>query len=161
MPGTIGDTTKTLFLVGPEAHKLHLEFEVNTGATIEKGQLVILATNGKIAPAGTAAAEHTVIGVALHSGTAGELVTVATRGYSVIFAEAKSALNAGPVETYTGAGTNYPQRVNAAASTTYYVAATSGGAVTTAFTPNPVDMIGWSLDVAGDAGDVVRVLLKD
>jgi len=143
MPGQIGDTTKTLFLNGPEAHKLHLEFEVAAGATIAKGQLVTLDATGKVTPAVAGDLEYNILGVSMHDGVGddGDLVTIATRGYSVIYAEAGAALDAGAVEGDNGPGTEYPQVVIPAA--------------------DYASVVGWSLDVAVDIGDVVRVLLKD
>lgn len=139
MPTPFGDTTKTLFLKS-ESHKLFNEFEVTTGQSIKKGQPVILNAVGTVTPAGAAAAPSAVIGVSMHDGDAGELVTVMMKAYLITFAEAgTAALVAGPVKIHTtvyNAVTGYVEVDDAS--------------VTTA------DICGWALDAGGD-GDVIRV----
>lgn len=99
MPATLGGTTKLVFEHDPEAHKLHVEFQVASGQSVRIGDPVILNTNGTIQGAGTAAAKYTILGVSIHDAAAGELATVAVRGYCQVWAEAAAAsLNAGPVQ---------------------------------------------------------------
>lgn len=96
MPATLGSTTTHAFEHDPEAHKLHIEFEVAAGQAVHPADPVILATNGKIQAAGAAASVHTVIGVALKEVAAGLRATVAMKAYCVVNGEAAAAsFNAG------------------------------------------------------------------
>lgn len=106
MPATLGSATVVRFINEAEAHKLHLEFVVESGQTVNAGDSVILANNGKVQLAGTTAPAHTIIGVAINSGAAGDKVTVAMKAYCVVVAEAGAAsLNAGPVQMGAWNGT--------------------------------------------------------
>jgi len=99
MPTTLGSVTTSKFENSPEAHKLHIEFEVAAGQVVHEGDAVILAAAGTIQLAGTGASAETLIGVAIMDGIAGERVTVSMKGYTRVNAEAGTAsLNAGPVE---------------------------------------------------------------
>lgn len=138
----LGDQTRTLFLKGPEAHKLHHEFTVATGSTIKKGQPVKLNTSGDIVPLGAADERHLMIGHSIHNGKAGELVTIVMVAHMIIIAQADAELNAGPVK-YKGMSA-----VAGDKDYSVYVAATT--AVTTQ---------GWALDKAEESGEMVRVAL--
>lgn len=98
MPSSLGSATKTRFLNPPEAHKLHIEFMVEAGQTVQEGDPVMLAANGKVQEAAAATPKYKVIGTAIHSGIAGEFVTVAMKAYTVVVAESNAALDAGPVQ---------------------------------------------------------------
>ena len=99
MPASLGSVTKSVFEHTPEAHKLHMEFVVAAGQNVYKGDLVVLATNGRVQAAGAAVGAFAVLGVAIHDGAAGEFVTVAMRAYAVVNGEAAAAtLNAGAVQ---------------------------------------------------------------
>lgn len=137
-----GEKSKTVFLNDVEAHKLHLEFEVGTGATVKKGQPVVLNNDGTVRPiAGTAGADNVaLIGYSIHDGAAGEMITVGMRAYAVTYAEAAGVQNAGMVFAVATAPTDptYVRWATAAAAT----------------------MHGWALDDAAAAGDLIRVALK-
>lgn len=99
MPTTFGEVTSAVFLNDPEAHKLHLEFVVKTAQVVNKGDAVILNTDGTVQAAGTAALGQDVIGVAVMKAAADERVTIAMKGYAVVKAvAAANAQVAGPVE---------------------------------------------------------------
>ncbi len=141
MLNTLGSTTKSTFLKEVENHKLHQEFEVAAATTIYKGQPVKLDATGKIVPAGAAETEHTVIGYAIMNGAAGELVTVGMRGYGIVWVESVAAVVPGPVK-YTGYN-----------ATTEYNQVDSG-------TVTQANAIGWALDVAAGADELVRMVIK-
>lgn len=99
MPSTLGSTTEHRFDIDPEAHKLHIEFDVETAQVVHDADPVILAANGKIQLAGSAAPAYTVIGVSIHEAVAAERATVSMKAYCVVKAEAAAAsLNAGPIQ---------------------------------------------------------------
>lgn len=99
MPNTLGSVTTKRFEHVPEAHKLHIEFEVAAGQSVHKADPVILAAAGTIQAGADDQAPATILGVSMHERVAGERATVAMRGYCVVLGEAQSAsLNAGPVE---------------------------------------------------------------
>ena len=140
MPYSSGSQTKDIFRWGPEAHKLHLEFEVS--GSVHAGELVKLTTDGKVVALADGDNEEVCIGVSIHTDehAYGDYVVVAVRGYAVIMAQVDADTNCGPAEYggYDGA-TDRP-----------IVAAGQSG-----------NFIGWILDASGEAGDVVRFLLKD
>lgn len=142
MLSNLGEKTKSAFLKEVENHKLHQEFEVAASNTVFKGQPVKLDATGKIVPAAAAEAEHNIIGVAIMDGAEGELVTVGMRGYAIIWAESVAALTPGPIK-YTGYN-----------GTTEYNQVDSG-------TVTQANAMGWALDVASAAAELVRVVIKD
>jgi len=106
MPYSIGANTKSTFEVGPEAHKLNLEFEVD--GTIHVGQPVVLHSDGdKVSPATAASLETDIIGVSIHEGKSayGDYVVVAMKGYAVIWAKAMEVIVPGPI-VYNGFDTS-------------------------------------------------------
>lgn len=106
MPATLGDVTKNVFEHTPEAHKLHIEFVVQTGQTVHKGDPVVLHTDGTVKAAATADPAYKIIGVSIHDGAADERVTVAMKGYCVVIGEAAAAsFNAGPCKLGAWNGT--------------------------------------------------------
>ena len=112
-----------------------IDSRVRPGMPVEinpaTGKIIPLANDGNL--------EY--IGVSLHTSKGGELVTVAMRGYAVIFAHASETLNPGPVnwDSY-----DEPNGVNEYNQT----------AVTA------ITFQGWALD-GGDAGDVIRVVVRN
>ena len=133
-----GGTSKTIWLKGPEAHKLHNEFEVAEGE-VKVSQPVILDAEGKVkaAPAGTK--KNLIIGYSIHNGKADELVTVVMVGFAMIYAKPAAAVTAGPVKTgVMNSGDN--------------------AYLSVANTTDATDQMGWAID-AGDANDIVRVVL--
>jgi len=143
MPTSLGTATTTLFLKS-ESHKLHQEFTVKTGSSVNKGDLVKLHTDGTILPLADDEAQvgSVMVGVSLHDAAAGELATVACRGYMIMFAEASAALNAGPVKMTAVAG-GEGEKVE-------YANIVTDGQATQA---------GQSLDSAAADGDEIRVLI--
>lgn len=141
MPNSLGSQTKTLFLK-QESHKLFEEFEVAATRSVKKGQPVILVTGGYIDAAVKAGAAQASVGIAMQDGAAGELVTVMTRGFAITYAEAgTTALVPGPVSLHTTAfntATGYVEVDDAAIDAT--------------------TQVGWALDNATNAGDIIRVL---
>lgn len=140
MPSTLGSTTTSRFEHAPEAHKLHLDFEVAAGQTVHKADPVIFATNGKVQAAADDQAPHTIIGVSIHEATAGQRATIAMRGYTVVNAEAQAAsLNAGPVEVGPWNATTGRREYAVAADTT--------------------DTVGHAIEQVVADGDAVRVCI--
>jgi hypothetical protein len=142
MPFSSGAQTSDIFRWGPEAHKLHLEFGLQ--GDVFKGQLVKMYTDGKVTALADGDAEYLCVGISIHDNGSpydSDYGVMAVRGYTVIMAQASAALNAGPVESGG------------------FDEATSRQIVTTA--SDAGHTIGWALDVAGDAGDIIRVLIKD
>lgn len=138
----LGEKTKSIFLKGPENHKLHHEFEVAAGQTIKKGQPVILTADGEVSPAGTAAESTTIIGYSVHNGAEGELVTVAMKAYIIVWAMPKAAVIAGPV-AYDGMNTT-DEEYNSVAAVALDAESTT---------------MGWALDAATAPDEPIRVAL--
>ena len=152
MPYLKGNTSKTTILVGPEAHKLMLEFEAS--GDIHVGQPCKMHTDGgKVAPCVSGDPASEMVGISIHAGESayGEYVVLATRGYAVIQAQCDGQVTPGPIE-YTGydATTGYTTVQDLA------VVATPAAA---AALPESLHM-GWALD-AGEDEDIIRVLVKD
>lgn len=142
MPYLFGTDTKTI-LLKHESHKLHQEFEVNTGQTVKKGQPVVIAADEKVQAAGTGSTTQQIIGISLHDGIAGELVTVMMKAYAIIFAECETnTLAAGPVRIGSSAVYN----------------ATTGYVLIDDATVTHANQLGWAIE-GGDDGDIVRVAL--
>lgn len=137
----LGETPKTIWLKGPEMHKLHHEFEVAAGQAIAVGQPVILNADGTIQVAGVAAKTNTVIGYSVHQADAGEMATVALKAYAVVWASPKAALDAGPVKTD---GLNVTDPLY----NSFTVATVDG-----------TDTVGWALDQSTGADEIIRVAL--
>lgn len=143
MPATLGDVTKTVFMNDPEAHKLHLAFDVAAAQVVHIGDPVILNADGTIQLAGVAAVGHTIIGTSMHEGVAGDHVTVAMKAYCVVVAEAAAdAQTAGPVKL--GAW-------NATTVRRAYAATTDGGTLGVT--------VGHALNGADNAGEIHVALL--
>lgn len=99
MPSTLGSTTTSRFEHSPEAHKLHIDFEVASGQTVHEGDPVVLTAAGDIQAAASGASAETLLGVAIMDGTAGNRATVSMKGYCEVNGEAAAAsLSAGPIE---------------------------------------------------------------
>lgn len=142
MPATLGtQTPEAIFAKGPESHKLHIDFEVRASNEVYLGQMVAIHTDGTVFALAADSDEHACVGVAVHNASAGEQVTVATRGYAVVRGQSQAALSPGPVQAKSFDSTN---KVNEFA--------TSTGVGKT---------IGWSLDEATAANQTIRVLIKN
>lgn len=101
MPTTLGSVTTARFEHDPEAHKLHIEFDIVSAQSVYKADPVVLGTNGKVQAAASGDSVYKLLGVSIHDGTAvaGKRVTISMKGYCVVNAEASGASqNAGPVE---------------------------------------------------------------
>jgi hypothetical protein len=147
MPATLGSATVTIF-DRSEMHKMHLEFEVGAAATIYKGQLVKLDTDGTLIAASAADPREEIIGVSIHDavGADGDMCTVVVKGFVVVFAEAAAAsLNAGIVQA--GAFNS---------TTGYQEYAAAAGADDAA---KQVVTVGINLTQATSDGDVIKVML--
>ena len=145
----LGSKTKTVFLKGIENHKLHHEFEVAANNTIKKGQPVFLDTDGMVCVAlaangggegAPATPANNIIGWSIHNGEAGEMVTIGMKAFGIVWAMPNTALNAGPVQ-YGGLNDEDP---------TYNSFATAADAAST---------IGWALDKAAAADELIRVAI--
>lgn len=147
---SLGGTTKNL-IYKSEGEKLSEEFTVAASNTVKQAQPVKLNNAGEVLPWATADGDALLIGYAMTDQAAGELVTVWTRGYMVIMAITAGAVNAGPV-TYS----TYDTSTDIGGTTGYPVVATS--APSSGVAPG---MIGWALDAADGANDVLRILLKN
>lgn len=151
-----GNITKTIFLKGVEAHKLHHEFAVTTGVSVKVGQPVMLTANGDVTPATGTSKNKDIIGYSIHNGKAGELVTIAMKAFGIIMAKPSVALNAGPV-AYNGitnpqprqlVGFNTPSDHGEGVYGNYKAAAADGS-----------DLAGWNLDKTTTANEVVRIAI--
>jgi hypothetical protein len=148
---SLGKVTKNTILKS-ESHKLHEEFTVAAGQTIYQGQPVKLNAAGEVLVYATADGDALLLGYAMCQtpAIAGELVTIAVRGYLTIMAISGGAVNCGPVQY-----SSYDTSTDIGGTTGYNVVATA--AVTSGVAAN---QIGWALDLADGANDLIRVLLK-
>ena len=137
-----GEKTKSVFLKAIEANKLHQEFEVKAAAAVVKGQPLKLAVDGTVEPAATDELAFLVIGYAMHTRAAGELVTVAMKAMAILWTQSAGALNAGPVKILATAPTDPLYR-------SYVATAHATGA----------DVVGYALDAATGADELVRVAI--
>jgi len=114
----------------------------NDTNTIYKGQPVQLQSDGTIEPVVNGDYAYKNIGIAMHDGTGGELVTVMMKGFAIVFMEsATDSLVAGPVTVHSG-GYN----------------TTSGYMQVDDASVDQENQLGWALD-PGDDGDVIRVVI--
>lgn len=137
-----GENTKTVFLNEAESHKLHLAFTASVA--IKKGQPVKLTDDdevGLLIGDGTDA-DH-LLGYSIQNAAVGDQVTIAVRGYAVIFAMSGAAVTVGPVR-YSGVNSGDAMYMN-------YVDAK---------TPNLAKMNGQALDSAAGANELIRVVLQ-
>lgn len=135
-----GPVGKTIYLKGAEAHKLHQAFTVATGAEVRNGQPVKLDEDGEVMPAASEELRENIIGYSIHDGKEGERVTIVVKAFAIIYCKSLDAFNAGKV-SYGGQNTTDPVYMNVASSDivgTY---------------------IGWAIDKATAANQVVRVMV--
>lgn len=110
--------------------------------TIYKSQPVRLQADGTIEPCINGNYKHQNIGIAMHDGLGGELVTVMMKGFAIIFAEcATDSLVAGPVTIHS----------NGYNTTTGYLEVDDASVTID-------NLFGWALD-GGDGGDLIRVVV--
>lgn len=105
----IGNKTPRSAVYKSESHKLCHAFNVNSGKTIRKGQMVVIEENGTISPFESGSKLDKVIGTAITDSITpayqetkqhGPIeVTVAVIGYAIVWGVAGAAsLKAGPVK---------------------------------------------------------------
>lgn len=104
MPGTLGSTTRVVFIEAPEPGKLHIEFE--SAASLKKGQQVKLNSTGEIVGLGAGEPLYLCIGVLIQDVENTERATVACRGYCMVIARAAAAIDPGPVKIAAYDSTN-------------------------------------------------------
>ena len=145
MPGItlLGSKSKTTFLA-PEEDKVTVELTANEA--IKKGQPIKLTADGKAAVWAKADTEAALIGYAFGDAAAGELTTIWSRGYAVIFGISKAAQNAGPA-VYD----SYDSATDISGASGYSVYDTAA----------PAAVNGWVLDQSTGANELIRILLKD
>jgi hypothetical protein len=158
---TLGGTTTTIFFKGFSGKNLFEEFKA--AAAIKAGQFVKITTDGEVTPISAGDNALLIVGVAFADAAEDAQVTVAMRGYGTLIAEGSAGMTPGPVKfaSFT-AGTGLNRFAQATETSAGWMAATSGGAVTTAI-PTAMDkaMIGWSLLGAAANGDQIRVVVRN
>lgn len=143
-----GDKTKSLFLNEAESHKLHVAFEVKAAETIRRGQPVVLHTDGTIKPYVAGTSRDLIIGYSIHNGAAGDEITIACKGFAVVFAMSNAAIVPGPV-TWSA--------MDAAGVAGFY--SKYANTVVDAEGGLHAFMCGWAIDAADSADDLIRVIL--
>jgi hypothetical protein len=142
---TLGGASKTVFLT-TEAHKTTIE--ATASAAIKKGQPIKLTATGQAAIWAVADGIDALIGYAYADCASGELTTIWSRGYAIIYGISNASQNAGPVK-YTSYDT--ADAVGGLTGYSKYSAATVG-----------TDAVnGWALDNATAANQLIRILLQD
>lgn len=140
----LGSNSKTTFLAS-EPEKISVEF--TTALAIKKGQPIKLTAAGLATPWAPADLLHTLVGYAYSDCAVGELLTVWTRGYCIIYALSNAALSAGPV-----AYTSYDASTVVGGVSGYSKYATNA---------TPAQNNAWSLNQATAADELIMVLLMD
>jgi len=156
----VGQVTPNAVIFKSESHKLHHSFPLKSGKTVKQGQMVVLNTDGTVQGFESGDSLTKVIGVAVTNSANPAYVsskqhgpvdiTVATRGYAIVYGVSGAALNAGPVKPNGSFD-----------STGKYAAYVQAGAGNMSGTP-PVlpDVInGIALNAATDAGELIQVLI--
>lgn len=109
------NVSNTIYLKGPESHKLHQAFTVATDASVMVGQPVKLNAEGQVLPAEASDNPKNIIGYSVHRGTEGDEVTIAMKAYALIYVKPKAAVEAGPVK-YDGVNTADKDYISVAAA---------------------------------------------
>jgi len=144
---TLANPAKTVILQYEE-DKLSIEFTAN--GAILKGQPVKLGIDGRVTLWAKADLQHLFLGIALSDCADGGLVTIATRGYALIWGISAGAANAGPA-TYNGYDTTHANT---------YDGVNKGFSIYGAAT-DVTDAIGWIMDPAAAQYALMRVIIKD
>lgn len=146
MPGftMLGDNSRTTFLA-LEPEKISVEFEA--AAAVKRGQPVKLDTTGKVTPWAKADTEAQLLGIAYTDASTGQLVTVWTRGYVLMYGISNATQNAGlcTFESYDSA-----TDVNGTKGYSKFSVSPTAG-----------QEMGWALDAATAANQLIRVLVKN
>lgn len=160
-----GGVTKSKIVTGPEAHKLHLEFNLSpdpAAALIHRGQPVKLAVSAygspsvdydTVIPCAGDEPELDIIGISTHeqdSAYKGSIV-VAVRGYVVVLAKVKGAVSIG-AQLGVGDGETTPEVYDETSGYQWVHEIAASGEETLQY--------GWALESAAD-GDIIRVLVKN
>lgn len=145
MPGltVLGTPSKTTFLI-VQNEKISIEFAAFEA--IKKGQPVRIHTDGTVRVWAQADLLPTLVGYAYSDVAVNELVTVITRGFTVINVLSNAAMNAG-----LGGYLSYDSATDIGGTVGY-----SKYVVPAATTANA-----WILDVATAANQIVRALTVD
>jgi hypothetical protein len=148
---SLGKVTKNTILKSTP-HKLHEEFTVASANTVYQGQPVKLNAAGEVAVWATGDGDALLLGYAMCQtpAAAGELVTIAVRGFMTIMCITSAAVNCGPVQYGS-----YDTSTDIGGTTGYNVVATA-----TVTSGVAASQIGWALDLADSSNDLIRVLLK-
>lgn len=140
---SLGSNSKTTFLA-TEEDKITIEF--TTAAVVKKGQPVKLTPAGLVTPWATTDGVASLIGYVYADAASGDLVTVWSKGFIILYGLSNAIQNAGPV-----AYTSYDSTTDIGSiGYSKYAAAT-----------DPLTINGWSLDAATAAGQLIRVLLMN
>lgn len=144
----LGKASKTTFLMDEE---YKIAFECTASGAMFKGQPVKLTTAGKVSAWASTDLQHLLFGFLTNDCADGDLVTVITRGFAMIFAIANAASQNAGIGTYKGYDTTH----NA-----------TDGAITTGYSlwgaaTDVTDTVGWILDQSTAQYALIRVLLKD
>lgn len=139
MPFSLGNKTKNNGFLKVESHKLMNSFEA--GAAIKKAQPVKLNATGQVVPAAAEEALINIIGYAVFDAAEDEQATVVMRASSIAFVQATVAITPDQLVTYNGYDT-----------TTEYNRVKLANAAAT-------NQIGWVLEPAANAGDIVLAAL--
>lgn len=145
---SLGNPSKTTILQYEE-EKLAVEFTAS--GAIRKGVPVkLVAATGKVIEWAKTDLQHLCIGIALSTQADGDLITIVTRGYAMVWGiAAAGTTNAGPA-TYNGYDTTNADTDKGLLGYSKYGAATDS-----------TDAIAWILDPASGVGQLMRVVIKD
>lgn len=143
---SLGGASKTTVLA-EEEDKIRIEFTAN--ANVKRGMLVKLTAAGQVTPWAAADLQHLCIGYCDSDQLATALVTVVMRAYSIIYGLSTAAANAG-----IGKQTAYD---SADADATFGAIGYNNWAAATDVT----DTVGWIIDPATAANQLMRIAIKD
>lgn len=155
MAGTLtslGNASKTTYLM-VEPKKIALEF--TTGGALKKGQPVKLSTTGTIVAWAQADLQHLLIGYCMADAASGDLTTIYTRGFGVIYALCNAGTQNAGIGTYKGYDTTHNTGNNTDQPATVLGYSLWGAAT------DVTDTVGWMLDAGVAQYDLIRVLLKN
>lgn len=144
---SLGNPSKTTILQYEE-EKLSVEFTAS--GAIRKGVPVKLTNAGKVVEWAKTDLQHLCLGIALSTQADGELITIATRGYAMVWGISAGAANCGPA-TYNGYDSS-----NINTNDSYNTGFSIYGVAT-----DVTDAIAWIIDSAAAAYALMRVVIKD
>lgn len=144
---SLGNPSKSTIL-DYEEDKISIEFTAS--GAINKGQPVKLTNAGKVILWAKTDLQHLCLGIALSTQADGELISVVTRGYAIVYGISAGAANAGPA-TYNGYDTT---------NANTYDGVSKGFSIYGVAT-DATDAIAWIVDPAAAQYSLMRVLIKD